>query len=170
MKRVFLIVLVVAAVASSPVWSQSSSWQGQTQGQANPPAPAPVETRAERMATATYWGDTGLWFVPTAEVVRARGWSLSAYRTEFDFRQGLTDVSDFPITGAVGAGPRVEVFGALRVVTRIDRDTRPLFEPTTTDDAGLVNDRPFVRETWSGNRFGDLYLGGKGNLLSEGVQ
>ena len=170
MKRVFLIVLVVAAVASSPVWAQSSSGQGQTQGQAQPPAPAPVETRAERMATATYWGDTGLWFVPTAEVVRAKGWSLSAYRTEFDFRQGLTDVSDFPITLAVGAGSRTEIFGALRVVTRIDRDTRPLFQGTTSEDAGLTNDRPFVRDTWTGNQLGDLFLGAKAAVMSEGAQ
>ena len=170
MRRVFLIVLVVAAVASAPVWAQSSSGQGQPQGQAQGQAQAPVETKAERMATATYWGDTGLWFVPTAEVVRAKGWSVSAYRTEFDFRQGLTDVSDFPVTAAVGAGSRTEIFGALRVVTRIDRDTRPLFQPTTSEDAGLTNDRPFVRDTWTGNQLGDLYLGAKANLMSEGAQ
>jgi peptidoglycan-associated lipoprotein len=64
----------------------------------------------------------------------------------------------------------MEIFGALRVVTRIDRDTRPLFEPTARDEAGLVNDRPFVRETWTGNQLGDLFLGAKGNLLSEGAQ
>ena len=176
MRRVFLIVLVAAAVAAPPAWAQNSSGQGQaqaqgqTQTQTQTQTQAPAETRAERMATATYWGDTGLWFVPTAEVVRAKGWSVSAYRTEFDFRQGLTDVSDFPVTVAVGAGSRTEVFGALRVVTRIDRDTRPLFQPTTSEDAGLINDRPFVRETWTGNQLGDLYLGGKANLLSEGAQ
>ena len=121
------------------------------------------------MATATYWGDTGLWFVPTAEVVRPKGWSISAYRTEFDFRQGLTDVSDCPVTVAAGAGPRLEIFGALRVVTRIDRDTRPLFQATESSEGGLTNDRPFVNNTWTGNQLGDLYLGAKGNLLSEGV-
>jgi peptidoglycan-associated lipoprotein len=176
MRRLFLIVLVAGAVASSPVWAQSRSGQGQAQGQTQTQAPTQaqtqrqVESKAERMGTATYWGDTGLWFIPTAEVLRPKGWSLSAYRTEFDFRQGLTDVSDFPITAAAGAGPRMEVFGALRVVTRIDRDTRPLFQPTENADAGLTNDRPFVRDTWTGNQLGDLYLGAKGNLLSEGVQ
>jgi peptidoglycan-associated lipoprotein len=170
MRRVFLIVVLAGAMASSPAWAQSSSAQAQTSAQTQTTAQTQTEERAARMATATYWGDTGLWFVPTAEVVRPRGWSLSAYRTEFDFRQGLTDVSDFPITGAFGAGSRVEVFGALRVVTRIDRDTRPLFEPTTSDDAGLTNERPFVRDTWTGNQLGDLYLGGKANLLSEGVR
>ena len=86
MRRVFLIVLVAGAVASSPVWAQSSSGQGQTQGrtqtqvQTQAQTQAQVETKAERMGTATYWGDTGLWFVPTAEVLRPKGWSLSAYR------------------------------------------------------------------------------------------
>ena len=172
MRRVFLIALVAVTVTSSPVWAQSSG-QGQVQRQAQAQTQTqtqPVETRADRMATATYWGDTGLWFVPTAEVVRPKGWSVSAYRTEFDFRQGLTDVSDFPITAAAGAGPRMEVFGALRVVTRIDRDTRPLFQATDSADAGITNDRPFVKDTWTGNQLGDLYLGAKGNLLSEGAQ
>ena len=168
MRRVFLIVVWAGAMASSPVWAQSSSAQAQTT-QAQSSAQVPTDEKSDRMATATYWGDTGLWFVPTAEVVRPKGWSVSAYRTEFDFRQGLTDVSDFPVTVAAGAGPRMEVFGALRVVTRIDRDTRPLFQPTTDEDAGLINDRPFVKETWTGNQLGDLYLGAKGNLLSEGA-
>ena len=113
-------------------------------------------TRTERPATASYWGDTGLWFVPTAETVKPGGWSFSVYRTEFDFRQGVTDVSDWPVTFAVGAGPRTEIFGALRVVTRIDRDLRPLFEPGNPEDGGVVNDVPFVRETWTGNKLGDL--------------
>jgi outer membrane protein OmpA-like peptidoglycan-associated protein len=150
MKRVFLIVLVIQAVAGTRAWAQGSS----------PP-------RAERPATATYWGDTGLWFVPTAEVVRPKGFSFSVYRTDFDFKQGLTNVSDWPVTLAVGAGPRVEIFGALRAVTRIDRDTRPLFQPGNVEDGGLINDRPFVREEWSGNDLGDLFLGGKINLLTE---
>jgi peptidoglycan-associated lipoprotein len=158
MRRVFLMMVLAGAVASSPVWAQGGAGQAQD------------EARPVRAATATYWGDTGLWFVPTAEVVRPRGWSFSVYRTEFDFKQGLTDVSDWPVTLAVGAGPRTEIFGALRAVTRIDRDTRPLFQPATTADAGLINDRPFVREQWSGNDLGDLYLGTKVNLMSEGVR
>jgi outer membrane protein OmpA-like peptidoglycan-associated protein len=89
------------------------------------------------------------------------------YRTEFDFKQGVTDVSDWPLTVAVGAGPRTEIFGALRVVTRIDRDLRPLFEPSNETDGGVNNDNPFVREEWTGNKLGDLLLGGKFNLLTE---
>jgi outer membrane protein OmpA-like peptidoglycan-associated protein len=150
MRRVFLIVLVIQGFAGTLARAQDSS-----------------QPRAERPATATYWGDTGLWFVPTAETVRPKGFSFSVYRTEFDFKQGLTNVSDWPVTLAVGAGPRVEIFGALRAVTRIDRDTRPLFQPGNTEDGGLINDRPFVREEWSGNDLGDLFLGTKINLLTE---
>jgi len=143
-------VMMIGAAGHAPAWAQDSS--------------AP---RTERPATATYWGDTGLWFVPTAEVIKPKGFSFSVYRTEFDFKQGLTDVSDWPVTMAIGAGPRTELFGALRAVTRIDRDTRPLFQPDKSSEAGLINDRPFVNESWSGNTLGDLFLGGKFNVMTE---
>ncbi len=143
-----LALMVMGAVTSPPAWAQTTD-------------------EARRPATASYWGDTGLWFVPTAEVVRPRGWSFSLYRTEFDFTQGQTDVSDWPATFAVGAGSRTEIFGAIRVVTRIDRDTSPIFAPPEQTDAGLVNDYPFVRETWTGNDLGDVFLGAKFNLMSE---
>src|SRR6185503_15091124 len=57
-----------------------------------------------RPATTTFLGDTGLWFVPTGEVLPRGAVSLSAHRTELDFRQGNTSVSAWPITGAVGIG------------------------------------------------------------------
>jgi outer membrane protein OmpA-like peptidoglycan-associated protein len=120
-----------------------------------------------RPATATFWGDTGLWFVPTGEVLPEGGFSATAYRTELDFRQGNTNVSFFPVTAGVGLG-RAEIFGSLRVVTRVDRDTVPLlFEGPENEAGGLVNEYPTVRETWTGNKLGDLYLGGKMNLLSQ---
>lgn len=150
MIRLLTMFTIAAVAAGSPALGQVAS-----------------DSPADRPATASFWGDTGLWFVPTAEVVRPRGWSFSLYRTEFDFKQGATDVSDWPLTFAVGAGPRAEVFAAMRVVTRIDRDLRPLFEPANENDGGLVNDRPFVRETWTGNDPGDLFLGTKINLVSE---
>ena len=127
-----------------------------------PPATqAPAETRP---ATTTYWGDTGLWFVPTGEVLPDKRWSFSLYRTNFDFEQGFTDVSVWPITFGYGLRDRAELFAAIRAVTRIDRDTRPIF---LSNGGGLLNEYPFVREGWSGNDFGDLYIGAKINLLSE---
>jgi peptidoglycan-associated lipoprotein len=55
----------------------------------------------------------------------------------------------------------------VRAVTSIDRDTRPLFAPANTPIGGVVNEYPFVREGWTGNNFGDVYVGAKINLLSE---
>ena len=112
-------------------------------------------------------GDTGLWFVPTGEVLPARRWSLSAYRVNFDFSQGFTDVSDFPVTFGVGLGDRAEIFGAWSLIRRIDRDVRPIFLSDQTEPGGLVNDYPFVAQGWSDNQLGDFWVGGKVNLLSE---
>jgi outer membrane protein OmpA-like peptidoglycan-associated protein len=120
-----------------------------------------------RPAITSFWGDTGLWFVPTAEVLKPGGWAFGAYRTEQDFKQGSTDVAYYPGTLAIGAGTRTEIFGAVRAVTSIDRDTRPLFAPANTPIGGVVNEYPFVREQWTGNNFGDVYVGTKVNLLSE---
>lgn len=150
MRRLLTMLTLCVFVASTSAWAQATAGE-----------------RTERPATASSWGDTGLWFVPTAEVVRSGGWSFSLYRTELDFKQGVTDVSDWPLTFAVGAGSRTELFGAMRIITRIDRDLSPLFVPGNETDGGLVNDRPFVSETWTGNDFGDLFLGAKVNLLTE---
>jgi outer membrane protein OmpA-like peptidoglycan-associated protein len=113
-------------------------------------------------------GDTGLWFVPTGEVLPAKKWSFSLYRTNFDYEQGFTDVSFWPINVAVGLGDRAEVFASVRSVVRIDRDTRPIFFDVGADEGGgLVNEYPFVTRGWIGNQFGDIWLGGKVNLLAE---
>jgi outer membrane protein OmpA-like peptidoglycan-associated protein len=124
-------------------------------------------TQEVRPAITSFWGDTGLWFVPTAEVLKKRGWSFGAYRTELDFKEGSTDAVFYPATFAIGAGDRTELFGALRAVTAIDRDTRPIFAPASASQAGVVNEYPRVREGWTGSDIGDLYAGAKINLLSE---
>src|SRR6185437_7883665 len=63
---------------------------------AQTPAPTPASPQPAsgdvRPATTTFMGDTGLWNVPTAEILPARKWSLSAYRVNFDDNQGFTDV------------------------------------------------------------------------------
>ncbi len=89
------------------------------------------------------------------------------YRTELDFKQGASDATFYPITFAAGAGSRMELFGAFRAVTHIDRDTRPLFAPAAASEAGLVNDYPLVRTNWTGSEFGDAYVGAKINFMSE---
>jgi outer membrane protein OmpA-like peptidoglycan-associated protein len=123
-----------------------------------------------RPATTSIYGDTGLWFVPAGEVLRAGTWSVSAYRVNWDVRQGFTDISHFEGTFAFGVANRAEIFGAVRFITRIDRDTRPIFGFGGDRFGGVDNNYPFVREGWTSNDFGDTFLGAKVNLLSESRQ
>src|SRR5918993_1652277 len=95
-------------------------------GDARAQAPAGMEETV-RPATTSIYGDTGLWFVPTGEVLRGGTWSASAYRLNWDVRQGFTDISHFEGTFAYGIGGRGEGFGAGRFITPIDRDKRPSF-------------------------------------------
>jgi len=150
-----------AFVCAIPAYAQNPAPQ--------PPPTAPSEAADTRPATTTASGDTGLWFVPAGEVLPARKWSFSAYRVNFDYEPGFTDVSNFPVTFGVGLADRAELFGAWTVVRRIDRDVRPLFFPTVSgiSGAGVVNEYPFVNSGWSGNQLGDLWVGAKVNLTSQ---
>jgi peptidoglycan-associated lipoprotein len=143
-------VLLAGLMAGGPAWAQDTTKDKDT-----------------RPAVTTFWGDTGLWFVPTAEVIKRSGWAFGAYRTEVDFKQGSSDAVFYPATFAVGLGGRTEFFGAFRAVTSIDRDTRPLFASAATSESGIVNDYPLVRTNWTGSEFGDAYVGAKINLMSE---
>src|SRR4051812_37499640 len=150
----------IAGLAAALIATAPSAFAQTSQA----PPPPPTETRP---ATTTINGDPGLWFVPTGEVLPAKKWSLSAYRVNFDRDQGFTDVSDWPLTFGFGAGDRAEIFGAWTLVQRIDRDVRPLFVSTNSVAGGLVNEYPFVRQGWSDNQLGDLWLGAKVNLTSQ---
>jgi outer membrane protein OmpA-like peptidoglycan-associated protein len=131
----------------------------------DPPATSGASTTETRPATTTASGDTGIWFVPTAETLAPKKWSFSAYRVNVDFQPGFTDVSNWPITFGAGVGERMELFGAVTAVNRIDRDLRPLF--TVPDGGGVVNEYPLVRDGWTGNQFGDVWIGAKFNVMSE---
>src|SRR5262245_16272604 len=169
LKRV--VVAAVAALVSVGVASAQSTATGQTPQTPAASAPAqpapPSESVATRPATTTMNGDTGLWFVPTGEVLPDKRWSASAYLVNYDYNQGFTDVSNWPLTFAFGLKNRAEVFGAWSVIRRIDRDVRPIFVPTQPKAGGVVNDYPFVHEGWSGNELGDFWVGTKINLLTE---
>ena len=132
-------------------------------------APSTRTVSETRPATTTAAGDTGLWFVPTGEVLPARRWSISGYRVNFDYQQGFTDVSNIPVTFGVGLADRAELFGSWSVVRRIDRDVRPLFFPTLggPEAAGVVNEYPFVSTGWTGSQLGDVWIGAKVNLTSQ---
>jgi outer membrane protein OmpA-like peptidoglycan-associated protein len=124
---------------------------------------------ATRPAFTTSEGDTGLWYVPTAEVLAQGKWSASGYRTAMNYVPGFSNVADFPLTFAAGVFRRIEVFGALKADTRIDRDLRPLFL-ADREVGGPIGRYPYVNQTWTGNSLGDLVVGVKVNLLSEEQQ
>ncbi len=133
---------------------------------AQTPASSSSADTATRPATTTFFGDTGLWYVPTGEVLANGKWSVSGYRRGTNWIQGYTNVADFAATFAYGIKDRAEIFGSFLVDTRIDRDIRPLF---TSDPSfgGVIDRYPLVNKQWTGDNIGDLYIGAKVNLWSE---
>lgn len=154
--------LLLAALAAAPAAAQTSLSISTSQSTTQD-----TSTSGEtRPALPTFYGDTGLWFVPTAEVLPARGWSLSVFRSNFDRRQGLTDVSQIGITGAFGITDRLELFGSWRLV-RLDRDVRPVFVPFDPNFGGVSHEYPYLRRGWSKTLGGPTYVGLKWNLISQ---
>jgi outer membrane protein OmpA-like peptidoglycan-associated protein len=142
----------------------SAGAQEQTPATA-PPAPAD----ATRPATTTFLGDTGLWYVPTAETLPRRRASVSAYYSNIDREAGFTDIGHFIGTFGYGVNDRTELFLSMRVASRIDRDFRPLGF-FTNPAGGPVNEYPQMQDAWSGTTFGDVFGGVKFNILSEYAQ
>ena len=139
--------------------------------QPRPPTPAlPTHRDDDRPATTTFFGDTGLWFVPTAEVLPHGKWSVSGYRRGTNYIQGYTNVADFAGTFAVGIRDRAEIFGSFLVDTRIDRDVAPALRRNDPTFGGFVDRYPRVNQGWTGDNVGDFYVGAKINLLSESRQ
>ena len=136
-------------------------------------APAAAQGEdATRPSGSTFLGDTGLWFVPTAEILASGSFAASGQFVDLNREQGFSNIQHMAGTFAVGVGGRVEVFGSVRFLTRIDRDIRPLFGAglsmaTMRRHGGVLNDHPTVRQAFSGNQFGDVAVGVKINLLSE---
>jgi outer membrane protein OmpA-like peptidoglycan-associated protein len=118
-----------------------------------------------RPALPTFYGDTGLWLVSTAETLPSGRWSVSGFRANWDRRQGLTDVNQIGLTGAYGIG-RLELFGSWRTV-RLDRDVRPTFIPTEPVFGGVSQEYPYVRRGWSKTLGGPVIVGGKYSLVSQ---
>ena len=119
-----IVVALVAATASAQTTSPAggtgqqptaTSPQGaQTTGAQDPGGSmmTPAETRP---ATTTFMGDTGLWFVPTGEVLPAKQWSFSVYRVNFDYNEGFTDVSQLAADVRLRPGrPVPRLFGAVQ--------------------------------------------------------
>src|SRR5689334_9244637 len=163
---------VVVACALTLAVSASASAQSATTGTSGAQNASATQsssgtsTDETRPATTTFFGDTGLWFVPTAEVLAHGKWSASGYRRGTNYIQGFTNVGDFAGTVAAGLGNRAEIFGSFLFDTRIDRDLRPLFN-SDPKVGGIVDRYPRVNTGWTNNNVGDLYVGGKYNFMSQ---
>ena len=166
--RVAVICVLTLAVAASARAQNGSSGTSTGQSSTTTQTSSSSTATAEetRPATTTFNGDTGLWYVPTAEVLAKGKWSASVYRRGTNWVQGYTNVADFAGTFAYGVGDRAEVFGSFLVDTRIDRDIRPIFvnDPSF---GGFIDRYPKVNQYWTGDNIGDLYVGAKINLWSE---
>lgn len=159
-----LALLVVSVPANAQTGSSGTS-TGSSQPGATPSSSAASDVT--RPATTTFLGDTGLWYVPTAEVLAHGKWSAGGHRRGTNYIQGFTNVADIAGTVGVGLGNRAEVFASFLFDTRVDRDLRPLFSPSDPRVGGIVDRYPFVGTGWSGDRVGDFFVGAKINLMSE---
>ena len=153
------------------LWAAAAGAQTSTSSTTSPPPQTSTQSTSSeketRPATTTFFGDTGLWFLPTGEVLPHGKVSVSGYRRGTNWIQGYTNVGDFAGTVGVGLGGRAELFGSFLVDTRIDRDVRPLFLVDNSTFGGIVDRYPRVTQQWTGDNVGDLYVGAKVNLWSE---
>jgi len=156
--------LAVAATAGAQSGTSGTSTAQNPSATQNPSAS--TATNDVRPATTTFFGDTGLWFVPTAEVLAHGKWSVSGYRRGTNYIQGFSNVGDFAGTFAVGIRNRAEVFGSFLFDTRIDRDLRPIFG-SDSKTGGIIDRYPRVNQGWTGDNVGDFYVGAKVNLRSQ---
>ena len=155
--------LVLAVNASAQTGSSGTSTAQNTATQTPSSSSTTTETRP---ATTTFFGDTGLWFVPTAEVLPGGKGSGSGYRRGTNYIQGFSNVADFAGTFAFGIKDRAEIFGSFLVDTRIDRDLRPIFV-NDSNVGGIIDRYPRRNSGWSGDNLGDFYVGAKVNLRSQ---
>src|SRR5262245_3308349 len=140
MTRHLYLIVAAAVTLAAPAWAQST------------------DTRpASSTVTA---GDTGLWFVPLGETLPKGRFAAGAARVNFDRTEGFSDISDFTGMFAFGASDKVEVFGALAVVRRIDADRRPVLAGGSPMDYVLAGDG------WA-TGFGDVTVGAKFNIRSQ---
>ncbi|MDP2319781.1 MAG: OmpA family protein [Acidobacteriota bacterium] len=148
-------------VVAAPAAAQQPATTGN-----QPPASSQPDERG-RVAVTTD-GDAGLWWVPVADTNGKGNWRGSAQRNSRNTPQGLMNIADFTANVSYGFGERFDVYAAWDFIERVDRDIATLFVPSDPDQGGIDTLRPYARERWTGNKRGDLRVGGKYALLSEG--
>ena len=112
--------LLLAAVGVAPAAAQTSPSTTQ-------PASSSQNTSTEtRPALPTFFGDTGLWFVPTADTLPAHRASGQLFRANWDDRQGLTDA--VVVEGSIGRDARAIGGAALPLLAAFAPDHDVLFK------------------------------------------
>ena len=160
----------IALAASFALFATSAGAQTPASGTQPPSTASTSATDSVRPATTTFSGDTGLWYVPTAEILGHGKWSVSGYRRGTNWIQGYSNVADFAGTFSFGIRNRAEIFGSFIFDTRIDRDVRPIFVTANTLYGGIIDRYPRVNQGWKGDNLGDFSIGTKINFLSEADQ
>ena len=171
LKRVAM-AMVVALTVSAAASAQTSTVRTVDRPRRRRSTPATTDAMP---ATASghdhVMGDTGLWFVPTGEVLPAKRWSVSAYRVNFDSPPGVH--RRVQLAGHVRLRPR----RPRRDLRRVDR--RPPHRPRLTSDVppdGLHDGRSRSTSIRSCARDGPTtssaisWLGAKVNLMSQWQQ
>src|SRR5262245_50036796 len=135
------------------------------------PAAAQQSTTADdnrgRVATTTD-GDAGLWWLPIADTNGKKMTRGSVERNSRNTPQGLMNVATFTANVSYGFTDRFDLYAGWDFITRVDRDNQVLFVPSDTERGGIDTFNPYARERWTGNKLGDLRVGGKYAFLSEG--
>ena len=106
--RTLLCASLLAALTAAPPAAEAQAAQATPQTAVTQDEIVLHGDTTPRPATPTFYGDTVLWFVPTAETMPNGKFSFSVFRANFDRRQGLTDVNQIGFTAAVGLGKPVE--------------------------------------------------------------
>src|SRR5258708_38040456 len=111
----------VAQTTSSGTMNQTTQTTTETKKAEKAEKKAEKAEKAEKMmsgdgqtrpATTTFMGDTGLWYVPTGEVLPAKKWSMSASRVSFNDNQGFSNVANCPLPISFGSADRAALFAS----------------------------------------------------------
>ena len=129
--------------------------------------PASSQTDNVGRVAVTTDGDAGLWWLPVADTNGKGMWRGSAQRNSRNTPQGMMNIADFTANVSYGFSDRFDAYAAWDFIERIDRDTARVFVPADPDQGGIDTMRPYARERWTGNKRGDLRVGGKFAFLSE---
>jgi outer membrane protein OmpA-like peptidoglycan-associated protein len=120
-----------------------------------------------RVAT-TIDGDAGLWWLPVADTNGKKKHRGSLERNSRNTPQGLMNVATFTANVSYGFTDRLDVYTGWDVIARVDRDNQVLFVPADPERGGIDTRVPYANERWTGNKVGDLRVGAKYAILSEG--